>query len=93
MIFFWIMTVLFMYILKLTLSLLKKYAYLICDFFWWNYLFKKIYVVVVVWVCGSLPTPGPGDTAAGTWWAHFEPIEQSALACFKTAPSSKLLRR
>ena len=44
-------------------------------------------------VCGSLPTPGPGDTAAGTWWAHFEPIEHKPLACFKTAPSSKLLRR
>ncbi|WP_164507225.1 hypothetical protein [Companilactobacillus furfuricola] len=41
----------------------------------------------------SMPTPGPGDTDAGTWWAHFEPIEQGALACFKTAPSSKLLRR
>ncbi len=42
---------------------------------------------------GALPTPGPGDTDAGTWWAHFEPIEQSALACFKTAPFTKLLRR
>ncbi|WP_164507224.1 hypothetical protein [Companilactobacillus furfuricola] len=30
---------------------------------------------------------------SGTWWAHFEPIEQRALACFKIAPSSKLLRR
>ncbi|WP_164507309.1 hypothetical protein [Companilactobacillus furfuricola] len=46
------------------------------------------------WIFGvrSMPTPGPGDTAAGTWWAHFEPIEQSALACFKTAPFSRLLR-
>ncbi|WP_125770203.1 hypothetical protein [Companilactobacillus furfuricola] len=48
---------------------------------------------VVVWLLRSMPTPGPGDTDAGTWWAHFEPIEQSTLACFKTAPSSKLLRR
>ncbi|WP_164507306.1 hypothetical protein [Companilactobacillus furfuricola] len=50
-------------------------------------------VEVVVWLLRSMPTPGPGDTATGTWWAHFEPIEQSALACFKTAPFSKLLRR
>ncbi|WP_125771699.1 hypothetical protein [Companilactobacillus furfuricola] len=50
-------------------------------------------VEVVFWLLRSMPTPGPGDTATGTWWAHFEPIEQSALACFKTAPFSKLLRR
>ncbi|WP_164507172.1 hypothetical protein [Companilactobacillus furfuricola] len=44
-------------------------------------------------VVRSMPTPGPGDTDAGTWWAHFEPIKQRALACFKTAPFTKLLRR
>ncbi len=56
----------------------------VCLVFWWE---------VVFCLLRSMPTPGPGDTDAGTWWAHFEPIEQGALACFKTAPFTKLLCR